>query len=85
MNNHVGASSSVVRSATTVASAQHICVTLLYSFVMKGEMMTKLNRIAITMPDKTLAALEKRAEEESMTKSMIIRLALEDYLKNDRG
>jgi len=52
---------------------------------MKGEMMTKLNRIAITMPDKTLAALEKRAEEESMTKSMIIRLALEDYLKNDRG
>jgi len=53
----------------------------MYTFAVKGDIMTKLNRIAITIPDKTLAALEKRAEEESMTKSMIIRLALEEYLK----
>ena len=81
MNNHVGASSTGVRSVTTVASAQHSYVTLMYTFAVKGGTMTKLNRIAITIPDKTLAALEKRAEEESMTKSMVIRLALEDYLK----
>ena|GEM_PF-3498189 len=81
MNNHVGASSTGVRSVTTVASALHSYVTLMYTFAVKGDIMTKLNRIAITIPDKTLAALEKRAEEESMTKSMIIRLALEEYLK----
>lgn len=37
-------------------------------------------RIAITIPQKTRKALESEAKKAQLTKSVIIRMALEEYL-----
>lgn len=45
----------------------------------------KTKKLQITIPEKTVEELEKFAEERQLTKSVIIQLALEQYIEAEKA
>lgn len=45
----------------------------------------KTKKLQITIPTKTVEELEKFAEERQLTKSVIIQLALEQYIEAEKA